>query len=242
MIRSTPTIYKRHSAWSITGSRPSAPHSCLTEHGRSSFTAALREKTRRPRATMGLHRLDARGLLTLRTLIYIELHTLVFLQRFEPINPDFREMSEQIISCAVQCNEAESLCIVEPLHSTFCHFPGPSVPLKSSRDEHGPSPFPVCPVQSQCKSRLSETAIRLSASGGGAFPRSKAVRANSGALCALETQEKSTHSFPLLSMHLQLSRENPLRVGCDYNVVWPYSSCRGVTPNSGCLTSAIDNI
>ena len=47
---------------------------------------------------------------------------LAFLQRLESRHVDRREVREQIFAAAVRRNESETLGVVEPLHSTCCHF------------------------------------------------------------------------------------------------------------------------
>src|SRR5260370_31812004 len=69
-----------------------------------------------------LQRRDVCILLALRSLLHFETHLLIFLKRFEPASLHLREMCEQVFSAAVRRDEAKTLCIVEPLHSTCCHF------------------------------------------------------------------------------------------------------------------------
>src|SRR5260370_6155966 len=69
-----------------------------------------------------LQRRDVCGLLALRTLLDFEAHLLIFLERFEPASLNLRKMREQVFSAAVRRDEAKTLCIVEPLYSTCCHF------------------------------------------------------------------------------------------------------------------------
>jgi hypothetical protein len=67
----------------------------------------------------GLLRVDIRGLLTLRSLLDIKCHTLLFLQRLETFALNFREVREQVFAAAViRRDESKTLRIVKPLDST----------------------------------------------------------------------------------------------------------------------------
>ena len=70
---------------------------------------------------LSLERLDVRGLLSLRTDLDVERHTLVLLQRLEAVGTDFREVREQIVAAGVRRDEAKALCIVEPFDNTGFH-------------------------------------------------------------------------------------------------------------------------
>ena len=64
---------------------------------------------------------DIRCLLSLRTGDDIETYTLTIGQGLESRACDCGKMSEEIITPVSRGNEAEALCIVEPLYSTCCH-------------------------------------------------------------------------------------------------------------------------
>src|SRR5437660_6269296 len=64
---------------------------------------------------------DVGGLRALRPLRRVELDLVAVFQRLEAAAGDGAEMDEQIVSTAVRRDEAESLRIVEPLHSSGCH-------------------------------------------------------------------------------------------------------------------------
>ena len=63
-----------------------------------------------------------RRLGTLGTLSYLELNTLVLLERLEAAALDFRVVNEQILIATVGSDEAEALFAVEPFHSSLCHL------------------------------------------------------------------------------------------------------------------------
>src|SRR5580698_8503721 len=66
-------------------------------------------------------RLDVRGLLALRTLANVEAHLLVFQKRLESLDANLREMREELFAAVVGGDEAETLRVVEPLHSSCWH-------------------------------------------------------------------------------------------------------------------------
>jgi hypothetical protein len=68
-----------------------------------------------------LDRTDVRSLQTLRARLHFEFNLLVFLQRLEAFDADFREVREQIVAAAFRGDEAEALCVIEPLDGTGCH-------------------------------------------------------------------------------------------------------------------------
>jgi hypothetical protein len=72
----------------------------------------------RPEGSVRLHRLDVSCLLALRARLHFKRNLLVFLQRLEAFRADFREMREQIFTAAVGSDEAEALCVIEPLDGT----------------------------------------------------------------------------------------------------------------------------
>lgn len=78
---------------------------------------------RRMRHELGVfsQSLDIRGLLALRTLLHLEAHSLIFLQRFEAAALNLRKMREQVFSAPVRRDESKTLRIVEPLHCTCLH-------------------------------------------------------------------------------------------------------------------------
>src|ERR1700761_846543 len=69
-----------------------------------------------------LHRLDVSCLLALRARLHFKRDLLVFLQRLEAVDADFREMREQIFTAAVRSDEAKALSVVEPLDGTGFHI------------------------------------------------------------------------------------------------------------------------
>src|SRR5438067_4530419 len=69
-----------------------------------------------------LRALDVARLLALRAGRDFELHLLAFLQGFEARHVDCREVREQILTATIGSDEAETLGVVEPLHSTCCHL------------------------------------------------------------------------------------------------------------------------
>lgn len=68
-----------------------------------------------------LLRHDIRRLLTLRALRDVKRYLLTFLQAFEARRIDRREMREKVLTAVIRGNEAEALCVVEPLNSTSSH-------------------------------------------------------------------------------------------------------------------------
>jgi hypothetical protein len=76
----------------------------------------------RPEGSVRLHRLDVSCLLALRARLHFKRNLLVFLQRLEAFRADFREMREQIFTAAVGSDEAEALCVIEPLDGTGFHI------------------------------------------------------------------------------------------------------------------------
>lgn len=69
-----------------------------------------------------LHRLDGRRLLALGAHLDLETHLLTFLQGLEALGLNFREVREQIVAAIVRSDEAETLCVIEPLNGTSCHI------------------------------------------------------------------------------------------------------------------------
>ena len=65
-------------------------------------------------------------LLAFGALSYFERNFLSFLEGFESPHLDRREVREQIFPAVIRRNEAITLRIVEPFHSTCCHI---AVPL-----------------------------------------------------------------------------------------------------------------
>src|SRR5262249_57708321 len=63
---------------------------------------------------------DVRGLKTLRTARDLELHLITLGQALEALSGDGAEMDEDVLAAHLG-DEAEALCVVEPLHSTVCH-------------------------------------------------------------------------------------------------------------------------
>jgi hypothetical protein len=78
-------------------------------------------------------RLDICGLLALGTLLHLEAHFLLFLQRFEAAALDLRKMREQVFSAIVWRDKTKALCIVEPLHCTRLHHLVPKKLKKVTR-------------------------------------------------------------------------------------------------------------
>ncbi len=78
---------------------------------------------RRMRHELGVfsQSLDIRGLLALRTLLHLEAHSLIFLQRFEAAALNLRIMREQVVSALVRRDETKTFYVVEPLHCTCLH-------------------------------------------------------------------------------------------------------------------------
>jgi len=70
--------------------------------------------------------LNIGGLLAFGALSYFEGNFLSFLEGFESPHLDRREVREKIFTAVIGRNEAITLCIVEPFHSTCCHI---AVPL-----------------------------------------------------------------------------------------------------------------
>lgn len=64
---------------------------------------------------------DVRSLQTFRTADDVKLNLLVFLQRLEAGGLDRGEMRKQVRTTTLWGDEAEALCIIEPLDSTRCH-------------------------------------------------------------------------------------------------------------------------
>ena len=65
--------------------------------------------------------LDVRSLLAFRASGDVEGDALVFLQRFETVGIDGREMRKDVFATAVRGDEAETFSIVEPFYSASCH-------------------------------------------------------------------------------------------------------------------------
>lgn len=51
----------------------------------------------------------------------IKRHLLAFLQGFEAVHVDAREMGKQVFATAIRGDEAETFGVIEPLNSTSCH-------------------------------------------------------------------------------------------------------------------------
>src|SRR5437763_15747790 len=66
--------------------------------------------------------LDVARLLALGAGGDIELHLLAFLERLESGHVDGGKMREKIFAAAIRRDEAETLRVIEPLHSTSCHL------------------------------------------------------------------------------------------------------------------------
>src|SRR5207247_9107417 len=67
--------------------------------------------------------LDVRGLLSLGSLGDFEAHLLAFLQRFETVHLNGREMREQVLAAVFRRDEAVTLRVIEPLDRACCHRP-----------------------------------------------------------------------------------------------------------------------
>lgn len=74
------------------------------------------------KAKWELSRLDVRSLFALRTLLHFERNLLSFLKRFKALCLNFGEMSEEVLAAIVRGDKAKALGVIEPLHSTCCHF------------------------------------------------------------------------------------------------------------------------
>src|SRR5687768_12997503 len=70
---------------------------------------------------VALQRLDRSCLQSLLTARDLVAHALLFLQRLVAAALDLGKMREDLLAAVVGSDEAESLCIVEPLHGTSCH-------------------------------------------------------------------------------------------------------------------------
>ncbi len=68
-----------------------------------------------------LYRLNIRSLATLGADGYLKADFLVFLQRFEAINANFREVGKKVIATCVGGNEAEAFGVVKPFYGTGFH-------------------------------------------------------------------------------------------------------------------------
>ena len=66
-------------------------------------------------------RLDLCSLFALWTLLHLEAHFLVFLQRFEAAALDLGKMREQVFSAPVRRDKTKALRIVEPLYRACLH-------------------------------------------------------------------------------------------------------------------------
>lgn len=73
------------------------------------------------RRKRGSRCLDVGRLFALWTLGDFKLHLLAFLQGFETIHLNCREVSEEIFAAIVRSNEAETLGVIEPFNCTSCH-------------------------------------------------------------------------------------------------------------------------
>jgi hypothetical protein len=65
--------------------------------------------------------LDVGSLLALGALHNFEGNLFAFFQGLEAIHVDRGEMGEQILAAIIRSNEAKTLGIIEPFHSTDCH-------------------------------------------------------------------------------------------------------------------------
>src|ERR1044072_1761531 len=65
--------------------------------------------------------LDVRCLFAFRALHDLEGHLLTFLEGFEPIHLDGREVCKQILTTLVRRDESETFCVIEPFDRTSCH-------------------------------------------------------------------------------------------------------------------------
>src|SRR5688572_33360491 len=70
---------------------------------------------------VALQRLDRSCLQSLLTARDLVAHALLFLQRLVTAALDLGKMREDFLAAVVGGDEAEALCIVEPLHGTSCH-------------------------------------------------------------------------------------------------------------------------
>jgi len=70
------------------------------------------------RVATGFLRLDNGWLLPLRSLLDVEGHALVFLQRLEAFSLNFREVRKQVLPAVIRCGESKTLRLVKPLDST----------------------------------------------------------------------------------------------------------------------------
>jgi hypothetical protein len=77
-------------------------------------------RLRRPYDLQGL---NVRCLLALRAGLHFEGNALVFLERLETFAANFREVSKQVVTAGVRCDEAKALSIVEPFYDTGFHIP-----------------------------------------------------------------------------------------------------------------------
>ena len=75
-------------------------------------------------------RLDVRRLLALRSLHDLEADLLTFLERFETVHLDGREVRKQILAAFIGRDESEAFRVIEPFDRTSCHanFPCNSCP------------------------------------------------------------------------------------------------------------------
>lgn len=69
-----------------------------------------------------LCRLDVRSLLALRAHLLVVSDLLPFGERLESVRLDFREVCEQVFAACIRSDETKTLCVVEPLNRTSCHF------------------------------------------------------------------------------------------------------------------------
>jgi hypothetical protein len=71
-----------------------------------------------------LDSLDVLGLEALGATHDVELHALTFLERTEAVCADCGEVNENIFVVALTGDEAEALCVVEPLNCALFHVTG----------------------------------------------------------------------------------------------------------------------
>src|SRR5882724_10710837 len=74
-----------------------------------------------PRLADSAHDANVGSLQPLRTAVDLEFDELAFGKRTEPLGLDRRLVTEDVLT-GVLFDEAKALCVVEPLHSSSCHF------------------------------------------------------------------------------------------------------------------------
>jgi hypothetical protein len=88
-------------------------------------SAACQKKARLPglffQSTLLIKRPDVRGLIAFGSGRDVEGNLLVFLQAFEAVALDRREMREEILAAVIGSDETEAFGVVEPFNGTVTH-------------------------------------------------------------------------------------------------------------------------